>query len=557
MHHLISDIGIAIIVATVAGYLFLKMRQPIILAYFLAGVIIGPEIGPPLVIDHESIEIISEIGLILLLFIIGLEMNPEKVLSVLGRLVPAGIGQFLFTVVGAFALFSVTANLISFHKMEILYVSIAISLSSTAIVIKSLHDKYELDSIAGRLSLGVLIFQDIWAILVIVLQPRFDNPSLIPVLLALFRVALLVLGGLLFSRYVLKYVFESITKSPEMIVSIALGWSALFAGVAHSIGLSMEMGALIAGVSIASFPFSMHVTMRIQPLRDFFLTLFFISLGMKMTVPGHDHFYLVPLIILVAFLSRFLILYPLLRVSGSSRRNAFIASLNLSQISEFSLVIVAIGISLGHVGGEFMSVMIYAMAISAILSSYGIRYNNQIYRFLERFWKPKRRKDEQSDGKTVGNTGERDIYILGFHRGARALLDYLQEENPQCLKRIVVVDYNQEVVRELAGRGISCVYGDISHEDVLEHTGIGDAKYILSTIPDLLLRGTSNIDLVRVCRKLNREAYIIATADLKNSIHPMKVAGANYVVLPYSLLAQNIAGLFISGKDEEAVPIPL
>ncbi len=548
MHHLISDIGIAIIVATAAGYIAYRLKQPIILAYFLAGVIIGPEIGPHLVSDHESIEIISEMGLILLLFVIGLEMNPEKILSVLKRLILPGIGQFLFTLLGAMGVFYLLQGFLDFHNMEMLYAAIGISLSSTAIVIKTLHDKYELDSIAGRLSLGILIFQDIWAILVIVLQPRFDSPDLIPVIAALLKAAALVAGGLLFSKYVLWSVFRSITRSPEMVVAVALGWSALAAGTAHSIGLSMEMGALIAGISIASFPYSMHVTVRIQPLRDFFLTLFFISLGMKITMPTPELIYLLPAVILVTLVSRYVILYPLLRVSGSSKRNAFIASLNLSQISEFSLVIATIGISLGHVGKEFMSLMVYSMALTAILSSYLIRYNNQIYSFISR-------KSSVDTGIPVLSEEEKheiqgkDIYILGYHRGARALVEHLKKHQPETLRRIVVVDYNQEVIKELKRQEIHCIYGDISHEDALIHAGIENAKYVISTIPDLLLRGISNTELVRNCRRLNPDAFIIATADLKDLIHPLKVAGANYVILPYSLLAKNIAGIFLDADS--------
>lgn len=537
--------------ATFAGYLAYLIKQPIILAYFLAGVIIGPEIGPHLISDHESIEIISEIGLILLLFVIGLEINPEKILSMVRRLILPGLGQFLFTALSTFVLFHLFSGIFPFKKLEILYLAIGVSLSSTAIVIKTLHDKYELDSISGRLSLGILIFQDIWAILVIVLQPRFDNPSVIPVLGALLKGATLVIGGMLFSKYLLRRVFESITRSPEMVVGVALGWSAIMAGIAYFMGLSMEMGALIAGISIASFHYSLHVTLRIQPLRDFFLTLFFISLGMKITMPGTELLSLVPAVIIIAILSRFLIMYPLLRISGSSGRNAFIASLNLSQISEFSLVIATIGISLDHVGTEFMSVMIYSMAITAIISSYTIRYNNQIYKFLSRKRGIDRRGHESDSSDNYERRKGRDIYILGYHRGARALVEHLQKYYPETIDRIIVIDYNQEVIRELEHQQIHCIYGDISHEDALLHAGVSRAKFIFSTIPDLLLRGITNIELVKMCRKLNPEAYIIATADLKSMIEPMKIAGANYVILPYSLLAKNITKLFKDAENEE------
>lgn len=553
MHHLITDIGIAVIVATVAGYLAFRLKQPIILAYFLAGIIIGPEIGPQLVSDHESIEIISEIGLILLLFVIGLEMNPEKVLSMARQLLLPGLGQFVLTVALAAAVFAVIGPVFALSSLDIIYLAIAVSLSSTAIVIKMLHDRYEIDSIHGRISVGILIFQDIWAIFVIVLQPRFGNPTVLPILFAVARGVALVGVCLLFSRYVLKPVFEAITRTPEMVVAVSLGWCALAAGTASAIGLSMEMGALIAGISIASFPYSMHVTLKIQPLRDFFLTLFFISLGMKITMPDPDILIAVPVIILVTLASRFIVLYPLLRGSGAGRRNAFLASLNLAQVSEFSLVIAAIGISLHHIDKKLMSMLIYSMAMTAILSSYTMRYGGDLYRFL---FARMERGDDEANPAAPAHVSRRDVFILGYHRGARALLDYLRKHDPAIVDRIVVIDFNQEVLRELRKQKIHCLYGDVSNEDALEHAHISKARFIISTIPDLLLRGTDNMQLVRTCRRLNPEGFIIANADVKALIHPLKRAGANYVVLPYTLVAEEIALMFLERQESQGAVLP-
>jgi len=549
MRHLLTDTGIAIITATMAGLLAHRFRQPIILAYFLAGVIIGPEIGPHLVMDRENIEVISEMGLILLLFIIGLEMHPAKIISIAGKLILPGIGQFFLTLPFAFLFFLSLSAFFPFHNLELLYLAAGISLSSTAIVIKTLHDKYELDTFAGRITVGILIFQDIWAIFVIVLQPQLDNPSVIPALLSLLKGGALVAGGFYSSKYILKFIFESITHSPEMIVAVAIGWCALFAGVASFIGLSMEMGALIAGISISTFPYSMHITLKIQPLRDFFLTLFFISLGMKITPPGRELLYLLPAVIFATVASRFLILYPLLRLSGSSSRNSFIASLNLSQISEFSTVIATIGMSLGHVDSEFMSLIIYSMAITAILSSYFIRYNHQIYRFFSRSQQTSR--DDSNSSETESERTDEQIYILGYHRGAKAFIEHLGDEYPEMLQRILVIDFNEEVIHELNRKNIRSIYGDFSSSDTLSHAGIQKARYILSTIPDQLLRGTDNRRLVEQCRQLNPNAIIIATADHRQNASQLESAGANHIILPYAQLAKELLQLLKNGVPEE------
>ena len=281
MHGFLEDIGISIIVATIVGIIAHRIKQPIILGYLLAGVIIGPEIGPQLVTDPANIEIISEIGLILLLFIIGLEMNPQKVLSSGKQILLSGIGQFLLCVLLGVGFFILVGYKLTGESLDALYLAVFCALSSTAIVVKLLYDKFELDTLPGRVTLGILIFQDVWAILVLAIQPNFMDPQIVPVGLAILKSLLLLGVGFMVSKYILRRLFEWIAKSPEIVVAISIGWCAILAGAAHSIGLSKEMGALIAGVSISTFPYSIHVTAKVLPLRDFFLTLFFGSPGGK------------------------------------------------------------------------------------------------------------------------------------------------------------------------------------------------------------------------------------------------------------------------------------
>ena len=244
-------------------------------------------------------------------------------------------------------------------------------------LVKLLYDKLELDTLPGRLTLGVLVIQDIYAIFILAFQPNFSSPHAGAVLHALLCTVLLLAAGFALSLWVLRPVFTAIAKAPEMVVAVSIGWCALVAGGAGALGLSMEMGALVAGLSISAFPYSLHVTAKTLPLRDFFLTLFFMSLGMKLTAPRLDMAGTVAVVVAFTIASRVLSVYPLLAFSGAGRRSAFITALNLSQISEFFLVIAALGVTYRHIARATVAVIIYAMAITAVISSYAIRYNHR------------------------------------------------------------------------------------------------------------------------------------------------------------------------------------
>jgi len=385
MHSIIPEIGISLLAATVLGFIFQYFRQPVLLGYLVAGALIGPQIGFGFVKDPENIKVISEIGLILLLFIIGLELNPVSLLSSGRQLIYAGIGQFLLCALIGTGFFFIIGYGLGKGNIDALYLALFCSLSSTAIVVKLLYDKFELDTLPGRMTLGILIFQDIWAILVLALQPNFLNPDILTALMAIAKSLALLATGYLLSRYLLKWIFAKISKTPEMVVGMALAWCVLMAGIGAWIGLSMEMGALIAGVAISSFPYGVHIIAKVLPMRDSFLTLFFLSIGMVIPMPTVPMLAQAVLVVLFVIASRFLTIYPILSLSGSGRRTAVITSLNLAQISEFSLVIASLGLAFGHIQESLVSMIIYAMAITSVLSSYFINGNHQVYLALDRF----------------------------------------------------------------------------------------------------------------------------------------------------------------------------
>jgi len=541
MHTIIPEIGISLLAATILGFVFQSLRQPVILGYLVAGAVIGPEIGLGFVKDPENIKVISEIGLILLLFIIGLELNPVSLLSSGRRLIYAGVGQFLFCVLIGIGFFHVIGYGFGKGNIDALYLSLFCALSSTAIVVKLLYDKFELDTFPGRMSLGILIFQDIWAILVLALQPNFLNPDVLIALIAIGKSFVLLTIGFFLSKYLLQWVFEKIAKTPEMVVGMAIAWCVLMAGIGSWIGLSMEMGALIAGVAISSFPYGVHIIAKVLPMRDSFLTLFFLSIGMTIPVPSIPIIGQALIVVLFVIASRFLTVYPILSLSGSGRRTAVITSLNLAQISEFSLVIASLGLGYGHIKESLVSMTIYAMAITSVLSSYFINGNHKIYMIVDRLMERAGLKDGRKDDDSTRGHEEYDIVFLGFHRGANAVTDRLAQSAPGLLKKILVVDFNLEVLQDLRTKGIKGVFGDIGSMDTLQHAHVEKARMILVTIPDMLLKGTNNIELVKTCRALAPRAMIVATADSIKQIDVLKSAGANEVILPYSLIGDKVS----------------
>jgi len=552
MHYLLQDIGVVVLAATVIGLAAHLLRQPIILGYLVAGALIGPELGVGWVKEQESIDIISEMGLILLLFVIGLELNVKALLASGRQLLIAGFGQFPACALLGVALFGLLGYGLKGSHSDGLYLALMCSLSSTAVVVKLLYDKSELDTLPGRMTVGILVIQDIFAIFILAFQPNFANPTIGPVLKAIGGTVGLLAAGFLFSRYALGWVFHSIAKAPEMVVATSIGWCAAVAGLAGGLGLSKEMGALIAGLSIAAFPYSIHVTAKTLPLRDFFLTLFFMSLGMKITAPRWDTAMLVGVMVGFTISSRFLTAYPMLIFSGAGRRTAFISSLNLAQISEFSLVIGSLGIIYKHIQPGTVAATIYAMAISAVLSSYAIRYSHPLYLAFDRLMaRLGRGGAAQSDTIGPATRGDpRPITILGFHRVGQALVEAAERHSPALLRQMRVIDFNPEKLKGLNAKGVTATFGDISSHDTLEHAHLHDSRLILCTIPDMLLKGTDNQTLVQVCRTIAPRAQIVVTADDPRHEHLLRREGAHAVLNPHNLAAEQIITLASSVMNE-------
>jgi len=544
---MVVQIAIAVTIATALAFLARWLRQPLILAYVAAGIIVGPMEGFGWV-DVHAIEPISELGLILLLFMIGLEIDLHKLRGSGRALTAAGLGQFAIGVALGLPFFAWLAG--DSGRFAPLYLAVSAALSSTMIVVKLLYDKFELDTVPGRITLGVLVFQDIWAILFLALQRDLNNPAAAMVLLSIVKGMGLVTFALLFSRFMLPRLFHAVSKLPEMTVLGALGWCFLVVMSAAWLGLSREMGALIAGISVAAFPYNLEVVARIISLRDFFITLFFVSLGAKIPRPDAD--LVVSALWTVGFVvaTRFLSLTPLLHFFRSGTRVSFIPPLNLSQVSEFSLVICALGVSLGHIEDRVLSIVLLAMVITAVISTYAIQYNHQIYSAARPLLHRVGLKDADEEHPTTPHTHEpRSIFFLGFSRYASSLLQELLQRDPALDARIGVVDFNPQVKRELDRRGIFNLYGDISHTDTLQHAGVQHAEVVLCTIPDAILKGTTNLRLLHKLRAMAPGARILVTAEFFYAARELYENGADFVFVPRLMSVGELADAVIAALD--------
>lgn len=379
-HHLIASIGVSIIAATTMAFLAHYAKQPLLLAYIAAGVVIGPEIGFSLIQNREDIGVISEIGLILLLFMIGLEIDMKKLKESGKALILSGVFQFIMCVALGLLFFPLLGYTVGGGKYDLLYLSACCALSSTAIVVKLLYSKFELDTLAGRITLGVLVFQDIWAIVILGIQPNLANPDILQILLSFGKGGLLVVVSLLMSKYMLPILFKSIAKIPELVLVASLGWCFLICGLAQSLSLSIEMGALIAGVAISTFPYNLDVIAKVVSIRDFFVTLFFVGLGMTIPNPMNDLGLVGIAAITALFLiaTRFLSVYPILYFLKQGHRVSLLPSINLANLSEFSLVIASLGLSAGHIDTKILSIVIFVFVITSITAPYMIKFNQPI-----------------------------------------------------------------------------------------------------------------------------------------------------------------------------------
>jgi len=518
--NILFDIGIILIISTFFAYILKIIKQPLIPAYVLAGILIGPYFLR-LITNVSEITILAELGIAFLLFMVGLEIDLKKLKDVgFISLIGGSVEVIILFSIGFFVAF-----IFGFVPLEAVYLGLVLAFSSTMVVVKLLSDKRELGTLHGRIILGMLLFQDIIAILALSILSN-ENMGFFLIISSLVKgVGLFILAWLI-SKFILPELFKFSAKSQELLFLSAVTVVFFFALFAYSIGFSIVIGAFIAGLSLASLPYNFDIAGQIRPLRDFFATLFFVTLGIQLNFNELNNV-LIPLIILIIVILLFkpLIIIFFTSLFGYKKRTSFFTGLNLAQISEFSLILIAQGLILGHVSQELFSLTVLAAVITMVTTSYFIQHGNKIYlwldkkiRFLE--YLPTHRERLEY----ISKDRKRDIVLFGCHRMGSVFLKHLKS----VVKNIFVVDYDPEIIKQLIMEQIDCMYGDLLNEEVLNKINFKNVKVIISTIPDL----EDSIYLLDYAKNINKDVVIITTANYMDDALEMYKNKADYVIIP-------------------------
>lgn len=535
MENIFLQLAVALSLSSLFGYLVLRLKLPLVVAYLLAGVAIS---FVSLIDPHHSqvFEILPEIGIAFVLFLIGMELDLREIKSLGFPIIVSAIGQIIISTLAGFAL----AGALGFQATESIYLGLGLAFSSTVVVIKMLIEKRDLASLYGKLSIGILLIEDLVAIAVLMIisvgGSAFSlgfQQSLPLITLVLKAVGLFVLTFLL-ARFVLEKVFDSVARSVELLFLTAITWCFAFTSLAVVLGFSVVIGAFLAGVALASSPYHLQIQGKIKPLRDFFLTLFFVYLGLQTKVS--DFLGAWPAILLFTLFA--LVVKPLLYVLilgifGFRKHTLFQTGLNLSQISEFSLVVLLVGVNEGLASPLALSVMAAVAVLSIIASSITIAYSKPLYKFFEPVLAFFERKNGAHFLETKAEALLEDhVIIIGAHRVGNPVVEYLQEEKIPFM----VMDFNPHIVQAMREKQINVIYGDLGDPEILDSLQMEKAKLILSTARDM----SDNELLLEECKRRKIKAKIIVRALDIDHAKALKSLGADYVILP-----EQVSGDFI------------
>ncbi|MEK6855846.1 MAG: cation:proton antiporter family protein [Nanoarchaeota archaeon] len=530
-------VGIAAIVTVFARF----VKQPPIIAYLIAGVIVGPMYFNLIGASSSVISTFAHIGVALLLFIVGLSLD-FRVLREIGKVATlAGIVQVLLT---AFIGYAITLWL-GFSSIIGIYVGIALAFSSTVVVVKILADKKEIETLHGKIALGILIVQDFLAALALVLFPIVYNKAGVSAVISKVE----IVGGLiiivaLISIFLVRRVLDYVARNQEALFLFGIAWALILASLFDYFGFSLEIGALIAGITLASSKYTLELGGKIKPLRDFFVVLFFVFLGSQLVGPINWEM-IKYAVILSAFvlLGKPLIVMAILRIFGYKKRVNFFTGISLAQVSEFSMILMLLGYNLGHISQEVISLMVLVAIITIGISSYGLYYAhflfNKFARILSIF------EGKRQESKKI-KMEQHEIILFGYHRIGYKLLKSL---NGIKDSNLMVVDYNPKVILSLAEEGIGAVYGDGCDKEFLSEMNIDKAKLIISTVPD----EESNLTIREFLKNRGSKAVFIATAEQPRQALELYEKGIDYVIVPHHLggdLFSTIIKAFGTDKDK-------
>lgn len=530
MDPVFSELSLVIIVTAVVSIFMKILKQPLILGYILAGLLVGPS-ALGLIHNTELFEAFSSLGITLLLFIIGLGMNAKELKQQSKVVLVIGLTSLLTITLVGFA----TATAFGFGKTEALITGLALFFSSTIIIVKILSDKKEQNRLHGQIAIGVILFEDIiatFALLFVVAGKDgggFDGAEL--ALLTAKATLLLIFLGIC-STKVLPRVSRYMASNQELLFLFAIGWGFGIASLFERAGFSIEIGALFAGVALASSPYVQEISARLKPLRDFFIVLFFITLGEQMDI-GNVSGSIVPAIVfsLIVIFLKPLVVTSVAGLLGYTKRVSFKAGINLSQISEFSIVLVVLAVNEGMVRSSLGSIITLVAIITIASSTYLMKYDEALFKKFDRlrlrmFEKDAVYKERRSPKKY-------QCLVLGYHHGGHEFMKTFEQMD----KRYLVVDYDPEVIDILERQKVDYIYGDATDVELLHEAGAQDSKLIISTIED----HGSNMIIVNLLKEINPRVVFISHADNIAQAEELYNAGAMYVMLPHQIGSEKMS----------------
>lgn len=527
-------LGITVLVATVMQIL----KQPQIIGYIVSGIIVGPVILN-LASSTETLTTFSQIGIALLLFMVGLNLNP-KVIKDVGKVsLITGIGQVLFTsIIGFFICraFGLSAG-------ASIYVSIGLAFSSTIIIMKLLSDTRQLDSLAGRISIGFLIVQDFIAIIMLLIissvQDGVNMTTLAIESILTGLGAMLVLFAL--TTFVLPRLTKRIAKSQEFLLLFSIAWCFVVATAFYQLNFSLEAGALLAGVTLSLSPYHYEISSKMKPIRDFFLILFFVLLGTRM-IFGEivANFPLILSLSAFVLIGNPIVVMILMGFMGYTKRNSFLAGLTVAQISEFSFIVVTAGLSAGHVSQEILSVVTAVGLVTFAGSTYLIMYSNKIYNVISPYLSIFEKKGRKVDEHKYHNSKNHDIILLGCNRMGLDVLESLKKTK----KSFLVIDYDPDIINKLSEEGYDCRYGDVNNTEFLDEINFEKAKMVISTISST----DTNLLLLAKIKEENKKAIISVVCHQVDEAIRLYDEGATYVLIPHLLGGKHFSAMIEDNK---------
>ena len=514
------------------------LRQPAIIGYILSGIIAGPVLFN--IIDStDTLTAFSQIGVALLLFFVGLNLNP-KVIKDVGKIsLITGLGQVLFTTSIGF----VIASWMGFSTVAALYISVALAFSSTIIIMKLLSDKKDLETLYGRISVGFLIIQDFIAIFILLVVSSLNSGSDITTMAletVLKGIAAIIVLFLL-TMHILPKLTKIIAKSQEFLLLFSIAWCFIVASAFFYLNFSIEAGALLAGITLSMSPYHFEISSKMKPLRDFFLILFFIVLGSQMVfanilqniwiILGFSFFILVgnPIIVMI-----------LMGLLGYTKRNSFLAGLTVAQISEFSLIVVSLGVTVGHISQEILALVTAIGLITFAGSTYMIIYSSQLYSRLSRYLGVFEQKGKKVDEQKCRSDTCHEIILFGYNRIGFDILESLKK----IKKKFLIIDYDPEIFSKLKRGRYDCIYGDANDSELLDEIDFCKAKMIISTIPLI----DTNLLIINKARALNQDAVIAVVSHEINEAERLYQEGATYVIMPHFLGGKHFSTMIEKNK---------